>query len=455
MLKSLRLRLTLLYTFLLASILLLFGVLVYLLIGILLMEQVDQNLISTAREILANSHVSEVGQVNVVTLPSLEMKNSVYVQVWGRDGQLHDASPSISQLTEPLAPQHLSAVDPIFSDAKIGSVHLRVLTAPLRVGERPIGVLQIATNLIVVDSARILLSYILAALSAVAILIAAGASWVSLGRTLRPLEAATETAEQITHADDLSRRIPYKGRKDDEIGKLIEAFNSSLERLENLFTSQQRFLADVSHELRTPLTVIKGNADLIRKFGPDDESLDSIRQEADRLTRLVGELLMLAQAESGRISLKLAPLELDSLVMEVFQEMRVLAGSKVTLKLVGIDQARVMADRDRLKQVLINLVANAIQYTPQGGQVTVNMTCTDDAVHISVQDTGPGIPKEDLPFIFDRFYRAEKSRTRSKATGFGLGLSIAYWIMERHGGTIGVESQEGKGTQFTVTLPIA
>jgi signal transduction histidine kinase len=280
-------------------------------------------------------------------------------------------------------------------------------------------------------------------------------SWFSIQQALAPLATVTQTAEQITHADDLSRRIVYVASPKDEIGILIRAFNRTLERLENLFTSQQRFLADVSHELRTPLTVIKGNADLIRKLGPDDESLDTIKDEADRMTRMVGDLLLLAQAESGKLPLTSASVALDELLTDVFQQMRVLAGEKVHLKLTEIDQAVVMGDRDRLKQVLINLASNAIHYTPAGGEVYLSLSKTGSIARLVVRDTGPGISTVDLPHIFDRFYRGEKSRTRSKTGGFGLGLSIAYFIVEAHGGRIEVDSHEGQGTTFAVYLPLA
>jgi anti-sigma regulatory factor (Ser/Thr protein kinase) len=147
--------------------------------------------------------------------------------------------------------------------------------------------------------------------------------------------------------------------------------------------------------------------------------LTSIDQEAGRLTRLVGGLLMLAQAESGKLPLNFRPVELDLLVTEVFQEMHIIAGGKVRVHLNEIDQLQVNGDRDRLKQVLINLVANAIQYTPQGGDVFLSLAKVGDQARIICRDTGPGIPSEDLPHIFERFYRAEKSRTRGKSTGFG------------------------------------
>ncbi len=451
---SLRLRLTLLYTSLLGGILLLFGSLIYLLVGAFLLDQLDRTLAQTVNGILANSRVSTVGELNVLTLPSLELTANVYVQYWDRQGRLQMASPGIRGFNQPLDTANLMSAKPLYRDVYIQRTHLRVLTVPVVVGERPAGVLQAATNLTILDSIRRTLLGLLVFLTAVSMILAAAASWLSIGQALAPLGTVTETAEQITRADDLSRRIPYSGPAKDEIGTLIRAFNRTFERLENLFTAQQRFLADVSHELRTPLTVIKGNADLIRKIGPDEESLDSIKDEADRLTRMVGDLLLLAQAESGKLPLNLRTVMLDELLTDVFQEMRVLAGEKVHLKLTDIDQVTLTGDRDRLKQVFINLVSNAIHYSPIGGDVYIGLSKSQEMARVIIRDMGPGIPAADLPHIFDRFYRGEKSRTRSRTSGFGLGLSIAYFIVDSHGGRIEVDSQEGRGTTFAVYLPM-
>jgi signal transduction histidine kinase len=375
--------------------------------------------------------------------------------VWGADGELKSTSPSIGMLTEPLDPQGLQADSTVYRYVQFGGAHLRVLSVPLALGGQKVGVMQVGMNISVVDATRDNMLLIMALVATLSVLLAGLGSYVALGRALSPLAVITETVDQINRADDLSRRIPYQGQTDDEIGELVESFNQTLERLESLFTSQQRFLADVSHELRTPLTVIKGNVDLMRRMREvDEESLNSIDQEAGRLTRLVSGLLMLTQAESGKLTLNLKPVELDILLTEVFQEMRVLAGTKVNVHLNEIDQAQVNGDRDRLKQVLLNLVANAIQYTPQGGDVFLSLAIVKDQARIIVRDTGPGIPAEDLPHIFERFYRAEKSRTRSKVGGFGLGLSIAHWIVEHHGGRIEVDSKEGRGTTFAIWLPL-
>ena len=450
---SLRLRLTLLYTTFIGGILLIFGAAVYILVNVILLNQVDTMLESVARDIMQVSKVDSVGQLSLISLPPLDMTSNAYVQVWGPNGRIIATSPSIGTLIKPLDPIGLKAGSSLYEDSYLDGAHLRVLSVPLAAGERVIGTLQVGASLNVVDATRTNLLSTMLVISVVAVLLAGIGSWVVLGRALSPLESITDTVDQINRADDLSRRIPYQDETDDEIGEMVVSFNQTLERLESLFTSQQRFLADVSHELRTPLTVIKGNVDLMRHMKEaDEESLSSIDQEAGRLTRLVGGLLMLAQAESGKLALNFAPVELDLLLTEVFTEMRVLASSKVKVHLNDIDQVMVNGDRDRLKQVFLNLISNAIQYTPSGGEIFLSIKKLGDQARVIVRDTGPGIPAEDLPHIFDRFYRAEKSRTRSKTSGFGLGLSIAHWIVEHHGGQIKVESKEGKGTTFVIWL---
>jgi signal transduction histidine kinase len=453
---SLRLRLTLLYSTFMGGILLIFGAAVYLLVNIILLNQVDTMLAGVARDITSVTRVNSVGELSLVSLPPLDMTSNAYVQVWGLNGKIVATSPSIGTLIKPLDPVGLETGSTIYEDSYLDGAHLRVLSAPLILGERMIGTIQVGSSLSVVDATQGNLISVMALIAVIGVLTAGIGSWVIVGRALSPLEDVTETVDQINRADDLSRRIPYQGQTEDEIGDLVVSFNQTLERLETLFTSQQRFLADVSHELRTPLTVIKGNVDLMRRIKEaDEESLSSIDQEAGRLTRLVGGLLMLAQAESGKLALHMKPVELDLLLTEVFTEMCILAGTKVHVHLNDIDEVMVNGDRDRLKQVLFNLVANAIQYTPQGGDVFLSMSKIGEQARIIIRDTGPGIPAEDLPHIFDRFYRAEKSRTRSSVSGFGLGLSIAHWIVEHHGGQIKVESKEGKGTTFVIWLAVA
>lgn len=455
---SLRLRLTLLYTNLLGGVVLVLGFVVYLMVSVTLINEIDVSLADTVNSLIPTLRVDAVGNLNIVNLPSLRLGETVFIQVWGRDGRLVTSSDNIRRFNKSLDPRGLQVGQPVFREVEIDDARLRVVTVPLQVNRRPVGMLQVGTSLALLDTTQRVLLTVMVITALIAMALAAIVGWLVFGQALGPLELVTEAATQITRADDLSRRIPQVARRDDEVGQLIEAFNQTLGRLEGLFTAQRRFLADVSHELRTPLTVIKGNVGLMRRFGSvDEESLTGIEAEVDRLTRMVGDLLLLAQAESGKIPLDLRPVDLDTILLEVFQQLRILAGDRVQVKLVEIDQVAVIGDRDRLKQVLINLGGNAIKFTPFGGQITLGLYKTDEYARVVVSDTGPGIKPEDLPHIFERFYRGEKARTRprSDSSGYGLGLSIAYWIVNNHGGRIEVDSKVGHGTTFAVWLPLA
>jgi two-component system OmpR family sensor kinase len=452
---SLRARLALLYTSIVGGILFLFGMVVFVSIGVTLTNQIDQTLERAASQVVSVARADAVS----VALPELDLSIDVYIQFWGRNGRLSNASQNIIYRATPLDPDGLRSSQTVYRNVMERKARMRVLTVPLYTSDQNwyVGTLQLGTSLVIVDSTQRLLLWVLFIGAALSMSLAGLAGWISTNQALAPLEMVTQTALQITRADDLSRRIPYQGPANDEIGQLINAFNQTLSRLENLFHTQRRFLADVGHELRTPLTVIKGNVDLMRRMNcTDDESMDSIESEVDRLTRLVGDLLLLAQAESGKMPLAHDLVELDTLILEVLSQMRVLAKDRLQLRLGEIDQVLVCGDKDRLKQVLVNLVGNAIQYTPSGGEVLVGVGKVEAKARITVIDNGPGIPQEDLPYIFERFYRGEKSRTRSKdGKGFGLGLSIAYWIVRNHGGQIEVSNHLPHGTLFCVWLPLA
>jgi two-component system, OmpR family, sensor kinase len=452
---SLRARLTFLYIALVGGILLLFGVVVYGSVSFTLINQIDTTLIQTLDEIAGAAGIDPEGELVIPTFPELDIPTDVYVQVWGRENQIK--ATNLPFLARPMDEIGMRASEPIFRNVLIGNVRFRVFTVPLVVGERLVGTVQIGATLAVVDATQRTLLIILVIGTVVAITMAGLAGWYSTSRALTPLEKVTQTALQITRADDLSRRIPYRGPPQDEVGQLIHAFNQTLSRLESLFNTQRRFMADVGHELRTPLTVIKGNVGLMRRIGEtDEESLAGIESEVDRLTRLVGDLLLLSQAESGKLPLDKHIIELDTLMLEGLQQIKVLARGKLSLKIGEIDQVLVCGDPDRLKQVIVNLLANAINYTPPGGEIVVSVSKEGNQAKVIISDTGPGIPLEDLPHIFERFYRAEKSRTRSRdGKGFGLGLSIAYWIIRHHEGKIDVESKIGEGTTFCIWLPLA
>jgi two-component system OmpR family sensor kinase len=451
---TLRARLTLWYAAVLSGVLFLFGATVYVLLSYSLTGQIEDTLKEAADDILLASHRDMSG----ITLPRLDLTGNIYVQVWasGERGELALITSNLPGFDQPFDPATLDTEDRTFSTTDIGSTHLRVLSVPvvLLPEEQVIGYLQLASSLDSVDQARRMLIVVLFSVGILAITIAGAVGYLTARSALRPLDHVTEAALQITRADDLSRRITLSGPPTGEVGRLTLTFNETLERLEALFETQRRFLADVSHELRTPLTAIRGNIDLIRRMGEADPmSWDAITSEVDRMTRLVRDLLFLAQAETGKLPLAQEVVELDTLMLEVFQQAKILARDQVEVCLGQEDQARVLGDRDRLKQVFLNLVANALDHTPSGGRVTLNLTCVQEWARLVVSDTGPGIPKEDIPHIFERFRRLDRSRRLAGNGGAGLGLSIADWITRIHGGRIEVESEVGGGTDFSVWLP--
>jgi len=287
---TLRLRLTLWYSAVLAVIIALFGMMVYGLTGIFLVRGIDDRLRTTAEEIINTSQLRRVLDVQFLVIPQEEVDrfgaSSIYVQVWRADGTWVANSENLS-LRQPLDRSALTREGSSQRDMVIDGSHMRVVTAPIILTEdQVIGYVQAAQSLNQVDLAKNALLLVLVSGGVAAVMLAAVVGWLSANRALRPLDTITQTAARISRADDLSRRIPLEGLPHDEVGRLAQAFNDTLERLERLFNAQRRFLADVSHELRTPLTTIRGNVDLMRRMGEaDPTSLDAIQSEAERMSR--------------------------------------------------------------------------------------------------------------------------------------------------------------------------
>jgi histidine kinase len=278
---------------------------------------------------------------------------------------------------------------------------------------------------------------------------------------IAPIRALSQASRRIA-AGRYNERVKLTGENPndmDELGQLAQDFNHMAENLEQTEALRRQLIGDVSHELRTPLTAIKGSLEaLIDGVLPaEPETFEQIYQEADRLQRLVNDLQELSQVEAGAFKLDLQLLLLSDLLKTAKIRLdRQYAEKGVRLEInVPVDLPEIMADADRLSQVLFNLVGNALQYTPAGGQVTVAARRLGDEVLVSVQDTGIGIAAVHLPHVFNRFYRADRSRARVSG-GSGIGLTIAKHLVETHGGRIWVESPgEGQGSTFTFTLPVA
>lgn len=269
-------------------------------------------------------------------------------------------------------------------------------------------------------------------------------------RMLKPVAAIREAAERIS-IEDLSQRISTEG-PDDEMKELTVTFNSMIDRLESSFQKQNQFISDASHELRTPISVIQGYANLINRWGKSDpailqESIDSILTETDHMSALIRQLLFLAKSDQNRLSLQKVRMSLNEVAAELVREMEVLdVHSKITLAEEG--QVEIFADYDLVKQLLWIHGENALKYSKDSGEVEIRVWKDKKFGYVSVKDNGVGIAAEDIPKIFDRFYRVDKSRNK-EISGTGLGLAIAKWIVDSHDGEILVESKVGEGTVFT------
>ena len=285
-------------------------------------------------------------------------------------------------------------------------------------------------------------------------------AWGIAGNALRPVDRVIDEVEAITDGRSLHRRLPVEERGD-EMDRLAATLNAMISRLETSFGALRRFTADASHELKTPLTVMRADVEraMHAAHGSPDQlvALEEALQETTRMADLVDSLLTLARADEGRFEVHREPVPLEPLVREVLETAVILgehAGLEVRMPV--LEEATVMGDRVRLRQLLLNLITNAIKYTPRGGTVELALSRRVEGVTISVRDSGIGISAADLPYVFERFWRADRVRSRaSERGGFGLGLAICRWIAQAHGGTLSVTSRLGRGSTFTVLLPLA
>ncbi|HXS22654.1 MAG TPA: ATP-binding protein [Gemmatimonadales bacterium] len=293
----------------------------------------------------------------------------------------------------------------------------------------------------------------------IVLLCSAALGWWLAGTSVQPLLGIMDELKAITDGRSLHRRlaVPLSG---DEISRLVVTLNGMLARLEQSFSSLRRFTADASHELKTPLMVLRAGVErgLTHPQTPRDvlQSLDETLDQINQMTEMVDNLLTLARADEGRAPLALEESDLRELVADVSETAGILGEDAQVRVTTQMPEGPVMlpVDRHRVRELLLNLVTNAIKYTPAGGLVGLSLTQEDGAVTLMVSDTGVGIAPGDLPHIFDRFWRADPARSRTgERAGTGLGLAITKWIAEAHGGSITVQSRPGRGTVFTVHLP--
>lgn len=473
MFDSVRARLTLWYVGVLALVLIAFSITIYALLAAILFDGLDTELGATMDE------------------TSLSLVHEI-VQEGGEERRA-----AASVLDEHIAPRQAAAVfdsrgNLVAEDTAQGDVHAtlpdinlvpradaelytiqggqRGYTESRRVAVKRVDIPTTGKSYIIVISQSFdtvnrelrLFGIILSLVVLGALALAGAGGWFLARRSLAPVVEMTEHAHRIS-AENLDERLPLTNPHD-ELGRLAATFNELLARLDEAFDQQRRFMADASHELRTPLSVMRTATGVTLEKGKRDEgeyreALQIIDEQARRLTRVVEDMFMLARADSGRRTLSFHDFRLDGLIRETMRAGTVLAERKgVKLEASALPPTPYHGDEGLLRQMLMNLLDNAIKHTPSGGTVSLGLEKQSATYRITITDTGSGIPAEAQPRIFDRFYRVDKARSRADATerggGAGLGLSIAKWIAQAHQGHLALESSDEHGSTFTVTLPV-
>lgn len=495
---SIRLRLTLWYTALLGITLIFFSVLVYSALATNLQAQIVQDSRAQAQAIARaigeqiESELASMEDGSQLQIPAMNFfVSSLGVQLVALDGTIIKQSSNLSNV---VVPGYRTALPSIREGESYQYVSwpngapMLVYSVPFEVASQVAGMVQVVRPMGGVQDALSQVSRYLILGTGLSLVIAAVVGALLARRELHPLAAITEAASSISETRDLDLRLDLSGvDADSEIGTLAATFNGMLDRIQKLFQGQERLVADVSHELRTPLTTIQGNMELLQRMatsmrgtskgavpaGHDvghvpvqitDDTLDlfteivnEVETESSRMGKMINDLLLLAQADSGVLKLHFEPVEMDTLLLDVYRQTRRMAEHRVGPNTLAVhlgseDQAMVYGDPSRLRQMLLNLTENAIKYTPNGGSITLSLVNQDGWVEISVADTGIGIAPEQQAHIFERFYRADKARSRAEGSS-GLGLSIVEWLAHAHNGSVHVESVLGEGSTFILRLP--
>ena len=460
---SIRVRLTIWYGSALVLIMILFTSALYLVMSRALQDQIDRSLEEAAKAAARSLEEHRFGPFLLLddlaqAFPELALLDKFF-QIFGPGGQVTLQSANILTQEIPLSQTALKAA--LVGQATFESVRfqeeipIRLLSYPIRHGENLVNILRVGTSLRSVEEMLHRLIFVLLVASPLAVAASMLGVWFLAGRALRPVDAITLTAQRIA-AGDLTQRIQTRSK--DEIGRLASTFNDMIARLETSFRQIRQFSADASHELRTPLTIIKGETELaLRKPRSPEmyrEALESNLEEIDRMNRIVEELLFLSRADLGEIKVASDPVQLDSLIQEVQQQAIVLGQDRQVETTLGrVEPAQVLGDEWRLREMLLNLVDNAVKYSRHTGTVQLSLVRDGNMACLSVRDHGIGISPEEQGHIFDRFYRTDAARAHFQK-GTGLGLSICKWIAEAHHGRIQVESILGQGSCFTILLPL-
>jgi len=465
--ESVRARLTIFYVLVLAVVLLVVGGLIHVMLARVLYARIDDGLVdlvqiattSLDNDLAEGQDIVDAARSTATELASQQQMLAIYttdgrlLAESARDGDLEIALPPVA--TVPSTSTQLTTVTERRDRGDRHRLAMRMVTLPTHA----VTYLVVAgTSLEPTDEELEAVRETLAYVVPIALLLAGLGGWFLAHRSLAPVVAMAERARRIG-GENLSGRLPVANPKD-ELGRLAGTFNELLERLEFAMSQQRQFMADASHELRTPITTTRtaANVALQQRHRNEDEyrhALEVIEQQATRLSRMVDDLFTLARADAGTYPVSRQPMYLDEIVEEVVAGARIVASTRqVRVEHFGVASASFLGDEELIRRMVTNLLDNAVRHSPTGARVTVELRAAGGRHAIVVADQGPGIPVENQPHIFERFYRVDPSSSRARDEGAGLGLALVRWVAHLHGGAVTLTNSSNAGSTFTVELPL-
>lgn len=442
-------KLTLIYSSILFCILIIFTLLTFFLIRNSIIKD-SETILSSNADIICN-YISNAQSIDKVTLNNIKLNKGILYSVYDKDNNK----------------VIFSNIDTLKSNKSFGENKKRIrqkdsfeFNEGVIYADREVTVngivyyVQVTKEFEDIGSKTDTIVEILVIISILGTIVCYISGSILSKKLLRPIQDIAKTAKDIT-SKSLNKRIVTNGA-DDELKELADTFNSMIERLEIDFEKQKKFVSDASHELRTPLAVMHGHVNMLNRWGKDDpeqlkKSLKTLMYETENMSALIENLLCMARGDNNAFTIRKEDFKLNLLFKEIVDE-TMLTQSKLKISYICAKEIKVFADYNLLKQLLRILIDNSIKFNKEHGQIVLNGEEKVEGILIMVKDNGIGIPSENLPFIFNRFYRVDESRTKATG-GSGLGLSIAMQIAESHNGKISIESKLGEGTSVNVLIP--
>ena len=445
-------KITILYAFMFMMLLFLVNLSIYFFLSSFIDDNIQKSINNTTELVL--SQFSGIGDpVNFFETDILQQisrsEENIFFRVLDKDGKVNAQSKYLEDMNIPISAE--------IEEFRSGSKIMAVKTIPVNKFVFSRGYLQVVRDITFEKNFLDFLIIVLTIAAGIGALISVFLGYFTTKKMLSPINKVTETAREIS-SSDLGRRLEVSG-PDDELKKLALTFNSMLDRLEKSFKSQKQFVSDASHELRTPISVIKGYVDLLDRWGKEkedvrDEAIDAIKKETENMKQLMENLLLLARGDDSELKKEEELFNFNDLIKKIVKEFKLMEAD-INLKFEENTKIKFYGDKNLFRQLFRIFLDNAVKFTSQKGEIKIKLDKMNrEKFYFSIEDDGPGISKEDLPFIFDRFYQADKSRTRKNKKGSGLGLAIAKQIIESYDGKINIESEEAEGTKFIIVLPL-